>query len=69
MIQTATKYATLRQLTIKRNVRRWGLEQQITRLESRLKLTNRFNYPGQWMEIEEQLGEAYRELMDFVKDD
>ncbi len=60
-------HPTLRQLRFQRKYRRSEVEEEIKDLEREFQFTKKSNDPGQWFYLQDQLGEAYRKLMNIVK--
>jgi len=55
---------TLRQLEYHRRFNRRNIEQEVLNLEKEFKNCNRMEDPGRWLQLQTQLGDAYKQLME-----
>jgi hypothetical protein len=67
MIETTVKKSI--GAIFQRKMRRPELEYEIRLKELMFRKTNKLENPGQWLQVQAELGELYRELMRFQQSD
>ncbi|MFW5830775.1 MAG: hypothetical protein ACOCVA_00900 [Prolixibacteraceae bacterium] len=55
---------TLRQIEYHRRFNRRNIEQEVLHLEEEFRQCNKMAAPGKWLQLQTELGEAYKKLME-----